>query len=95
MDAWTVIPWLAPQSDVVPAPVPALDELGAVAAEAVSSSASQREIWFMQILPLMEAMVLSAAAQALKNLPDDWYRQSSYARWLHGLLVHEGLCPPD
>lgn len=93
VDAWTVIPWLAPQSDVVPAPVPALDELGAVAAEAVSSFAPQREVWFRQILPLMEAMVLSAAAQALKNLPDNWYRQSSYARWLHGLLVHEGLCP--
>ena len=93
VDAWTVIPWLAPPSDVVPAPVPALDELGAVAAEAVSSSAPQREVWFRQILPLMEAMVLSAAVQALKNLPDNWYRQSSYARWLHGLLVHEGLCP--
>lgn len=99
VEAWSIRPWLTPLPDHEPAALPPLEILSGRAAEAASSAASsrrvQREIWFKQVLPLMEAMTLSAAVQAFQAVAvktsGKWNPPDPYARWLHGLLRDEGL----
>lgn len=96
VEAWRIRPWLTPLPDDEPAAIPPLEILSGRAAEAASSRRAQREIWFKQVLPLMEAMALSAAVQAfqamaVKNSPEKRHPSDPYARWLLGLLRDEGL----
>ncbi len=91
VDAWMVRPWLAPLPESSPANIPSLEKLAKVAEEALSSGRPQREVWFKKILPLMEAMVLSAAARELKETPLRKESSSPYTRWLYELLRDEGL----
>ncbi|WP_277424687.1 type I polyketide synthase [Desulfovibrio sp. ZJ369] len=93
VDAWTIRPWLSPLATRIPAPLPPLEELCAVAAKALAGCAPQREVWFKQILPLMEAMTLSAAAHCLKEPPDNGLQSAACEGWLRDLLDREGLLP--
>lgn len=96
VEAWSIRPWLTPLPDESePAAIPPLEDLIAVATEAAPSRNVQRGIWFKQILPLMEAMVLSASARAFQaiaaeGLSDSVQLSGPYARWLQCLLRDEG-----
>lgn len=97
VDAWNIRPWLTPLPDGhESSAIPSLGVLADLAADAASSHKRQREVWFRQVLPLMEAMVLSAAAQAFQAVaaedsPGRPNPSSSYVRWLQCLLRDEGL----
>ncbi|MBQ3059742.1 MAG: SDR family NAD(P)-dependent oxidoreductase [Desulfovibrio sp.] len=97
VQAWKIRPWLMPHpAELTASPLPELDELLQSAADANAGHAHEREIWFRQVLPLMEGMVLSAALQACHSLAAEnphWYESLStpYGRWLCGLLRAEGL----
>lgn len=96
VEAWSIRPWFTPlpdQSEL--AAIPPLEDLIAVATEAAPSRNVRRGIWFKQILPLMEAMVLSASARAFQaiateDLSDSVQLSGPYARWLQCLLRDEG-----
>lgn len=92
VNAWQIRPWLAPLSDTAPAAIPPLEKLAAVAGDAVAAETPQREVWFREILPLMEAMVLSAGVEAFRAVPDAFHATGhACVRWLHDLLCREGL----
>ncbi len=93
-ESWNICPWLVPMQDNESAPIPSLDALSEIAAQSTVPS-PQREVWYKQILPLMEAMTLSAAVRAFQTLTDSSLPESCqttpYFRWLHGLLRNEGV----
>lgn len=99
VEAWSIRPWFTPLSDESePAAIPPLEDLIAVATESASSRKEQRGIWFKQILPLMEAMVLSASVRAFQaiaaeGLSDSVQLSGPYGRWLQCLLRDEGQLP--
>ena len=97
VQAWAIRPWLMPHpAEESASSLPELDALLQSAANANIANAAEREIWFRQVLPLMEGMVLSATLHACRTLAADnphWYGDmtSPYARWLCNLLRGEGL----
>lgn len=96
VQAWSIRPRLAPLHDDAPSPVPPLEVLSDIASQTAASIHAEREIWFKQILPLMEAVTLSAAAQAFQsvteeNAPGSRHASDQYSRRLHCLLRSEGV----
>jgi acyl transferase domain-containing protein/acyl carrier protein len=99
---WRLLPWLMPHPatdarTALPAPTELTDRARAVLGEI----AAERETWFTQTLPLVEALSLSFAAEAFQVLarrdPAGWRASLSgpFARWLDALAVKEGLLNPD
>ena len=97
VDSWSIRPWLTPLSGECGAsPIPPLERLISLADESSRLNGQEREVWFKQILPLMEATVLSSAFHTVQAITADdpqWKHDlsSPYARWLTGLLRDEGL----
>lgn len=97
VDSWSIRPWLTPLPGGCGAsPIPPLETLISLADEASGINGQERKVWFKQILPLMEAMVLSSAFYAIQTITADAPQKklglsTPYARWLTGLLRDEGL----
>ncbi len=77
--------------------VPRVTEMSGCLSAALVSRAPERERWFRETLPLVEALALAFAYQALRRLvserADDWQAIGSvpHGRWLMQLLEQEGL----
>ncbi len=95
---WQVTPWLKPHPiDGAVARLPAMADLMAQAGAALAKLAPQRHAWFKQTLPLTEALVLSFAYEACRQIagkrPQDWRQVfgTPQGRWLAGLMRREAL----
>lgn len=95
---WRIVPWLKPHSsDGTSTALPATADLVAHADAALAALADQRQTWFRQTLPLMEALVLSFAHEACSQLGrergQDWSQllETPMGRWLAGLMRKESL----
>lgn len=92
VSAWRIQSRLAPLPDAEPPAIPPLENLVAAAESAVATLGPQRTVWFREVLPLMEAAVLSAGVAAFRAVPSAARTpQHPYASWLHDLLCREGL----
>ena len=93
---WQVRPWFRPLPGAGALDfMPSTDILAGVADGAAGSDA-RRGLWYKQVLPACEAMVLTAAASAFRALESDGPDRleslhGPYARWLSHLLREEGL----
>jgi len=81
--------------------LPALSDLAVQARTRLAAINAQRQTWFKETLPLLEALTLSFAYEACRQLahqrPQDWQvlLNTPYGRWLTDLLSHEGLLRQD
>ncbi len=98
VDKWIVSPWLRPHPhDDLYSALSGINDPVEVLRHAFVSLGDQRDVWFRQQLPLIEALVLSFAYEAFRHLqqsdPANWQTRlnTAYARWLAGLLAAEGL----
>lgn len=92
VSAWRLRPRLAPLPDAEPSAIPALESLVTVAESAVAALGPQRTVWFREVLPLMEAMVLSTGVSAFRAEPSATRTpRLACVRWLYDLLCREGL----
>lgn len=98
VDQWTLVPYLNPHPhEQEQSPLTSLCEPVDVLHRAFVGLGQDRENWFKQQLPLIEALTLSFAYEAFCKLaevdPEHWQMQLTgpYARWLTGLLASEGL----
>lgn len=99
---WSITPWLRPHPlDTFQAPqLPSIAMLQD-ATDGLAVYTAQRQAWFKQTLPLTEALVLSFAYEACKQLRqshgDDWQKlfETSYGRWLADLMRQEALLVPS
>lgn len=94
---WHMIPWLNPHpADVLASEWPSVEEIIALLEEPL---APERQAWFKEALPLMEALVVSFAFKAARQLALSKegglerlvHSEDPYARWLTSLLREEGL----
>lgn len=98
---WRMQPWLSPHPLDDDFSYMALPDAVSSARRVLGRLADERQIWFKQILPLSEVLVLSFAYEAFRQLaqqqPHDWFHTFSaglatpHARWLADLLRSEGL----
>ena len=95
--SWKTVPWLSPHpSECLFAQMPATEELAERLKTALADSGHEREKWYAQTLPFLEAMALSYAQEAFRSLLDDrsggWSPPDApYAQWMKRLLLSEGL----
>jgi len=81
--------------------LPTLSDLAVQARTRLAAINAQRQTWFKETLPLLEALTLSFAYEACRQLvhhrPQDWQAllNTPYGRWLSDLLSREGLLRPD
>lgn len=88
---WHIVPWLLPHPAATARPIASVADLAAHLAHGNSSEERQR--WFTETLPLLEALSLSFAFEACRQLqqrqPADWQStlaQTPYGQWLLDLL---------
>lgn len=96
--SWSIIPRLQPHpADDGHGNLPGLADLAVHARARLAEISEQRQIWFKESLPLIEALVLSFAYEACRQLaqqrPADWQHslQTPYGLWLANLLTQEGF----
>lgn len=83
--------------DAASASLPALPAMLDSMRTGLAARAGERLGWFRETLPLVEALTLSFAHQAMLGLalahPDDWRARlaTPHARWMAALLEEEGL----
>lgn len=99
---WSITPCLRPHPlDAVQAPLLPSAALLQHAKDALAAHAAQRQGWFKQTLPLIEALVLSFGYEACEQLRrlrgQDWAQlfETPYGRWLAGLMRREALLVPS
>jgi len=102
---WCMRPWLHPHPMDDNFSHMALPDAHASVRHVLGTLAAERQMWFKQILPLSEVLVLAFAYEAFQQLaqqrPDDWFQTFSsrlatpYARWLADVLRGEGLLRQD
>jgi acyl transferase domain-containing protein/NADPH:quinone reductase-like Zn-dependent oxidoreductase/NADP-dependent 3-hydroxy acid dehydrogenase YdfG/acyl carrier protein len=99
---WRIVPWLRPHPvESMTTVLPAFSDLAAQMRTRLAGIAAERRIWFKETLPLTEALALSFAYEACRQLahrfPSDWQTclDTPYGRWLTDLLNHEGLLRKD
>lgn len=93
---WHVSPWLAPHpADAGASPLPPIDTLQAMTAEALAGVTAQRSAWLKETLPLLEALTLSFGYEACQKLSGrqrlGCMPKTPLGRWLSRLLESEGL----
>ncbi|WP_156802360.1 type I polyketide synthase [Leeia oryzae] len=98
---WHVVPWLTPHPKDGHVTQISIAHSAARAREVFSDLASERQVWFKQILPLSEVLTLSFALEAFHRLakdnPQGWPQvfnsplATPYVRWLAELLRNEGV----
>lgn len=93
---WHVAPWLQPHPAATVRPIASVADLAAHLVDGNSSEERQR--WFTETLPLLEALSLSFAFEACRQLqqrqPADWQAtlaQTPYGQWLLDLLRSQDL----
>lgn len=98
IQSWRIIPWLRLHpADSTTSELPSVDELVAQLNAGRAVNLSERQVWFRETLPLIEAMTLSFAYEACQELaqlnPESWQHtlDTSYGRWLTHLLGKENL----
>ncbi|HNL96265.1 MAG TPA: SDR family NAD(P)-dependent oxidoreductase [Accumulibacter sp.] len=99
---WRIVPWLRPHPvDGLVSAMPPVAELAGQARAALAEEKSQRQTWFKETLPLIEALTLSFVVQAFQELagqqPAGWgeFPATPHGRWLADLLSREGLLRQD
>jgi acyl transferase domain-containing protein len=99
---WRIVPWLRPHpADETHSDLPASSDLAALARSGLADLGTERRTWFKETLPLIEALTLSFAHDACRQLarqyPQDWPAQleTAHGRWLAHLLNREGLLRKD
>jgi acyl transferase domain-containing protein/acyl carrier protein/short-subunit dehydrogenase len=95
---WRVLPWLRPHPmDGLATELPASSDLAVQAQTRLADIDAERETWFKETLPLIEALTLSFAYEACQQLarqhPEDWLvsLETPYGRWVADLLGGESL----
>ena len=93
---WHIAPWLLPHPAAAARPIASVADLAAHLAHGNSSEERQR--WFTETLPLLEALSLSFAFEACRQLqqrqPANWQAtltQTPYGQWLLDLLRSQDL----
>jgi len=93
---WRIAPWLQPNPAAMAQPVAGVADLATHLTHGDSSEERQR--WFTETLPLLEALSLSFAFEACRQLqerqPADWQTtlaQTPYGQWLLNLLRSQDL----
>jgi len=99
---WRVMPWLRPHPvDGLRTTLPSTRELVTQGLASLNSVKPDRQAWFKQTLPLIEALVLSFVHESFRELaernPTDWRKILSgpHTRWMADLLIGEGLLTQD
>lgn len=99
---WCIVPWLRPHPVTgLATELPPLPELAMHARSALARATTERQTWFKETLPLIEALTLSFVFQAFQELlrknPLAWQRSSatSHGRWLADLMSREALLRQD
>jgi NADPH:quinone reductase-like Zn-dependent oxidoreductase/NADP-dependent 3-hydroxy acid dehydrogenase YdfG/acyl carrier protein len=96
---WRIVPWPRPHpADGLTTELPVLSELAGPARTRLAGIDAERRKWFKETLPLIEALTLSFAREACRQLmrqsPRNWQAcldASPHGRWLAELLRREGL----
>lgn len=95
---WRIEPWLRPHpADGLTTELPPVADLAAQARARLADIETERQKWFKETLPLVEALTLSFACEAFRQLandqPHNWQAllTTPQARWLAHLLTQEGL----
>jgi acyl transferase domain-containing protein/NADPH:quinone reductase-like Zn-dependent oxidoreductase/acyl carrier protein len=96
---WRILPGLKPHpAEGLRTVTPAPSDLAARAKTRLAGLGDERNIWFKETLPLIEALTLSLAREACRQLarqrPQDWrdcLDTTPHGRWLASLLGGEGL----
>ena len=103
---WRIAPWLTPHPfDGMRMTMPPLSDFIEQARAQLDRVKHDRHTLFKEILPLTEALTLSFAWQAVRQIqqyrPLDWQQifdgshATAHARWLANLLITEGLLNKD
>ena len=97
---WRSVPWLRPlPAEGLATKLPSSQELVEQIQHDMDGQSEQRRAWFKEALPLFEALVVSFAFEACREITqqeeDALQRLATatdpYTRWLTGLLRQEGL----
>jgi len=97
---WRIVPWLRPHpAEGLVTGLPSTQELADAIRLVMDGQDERRRNWFKEALPLFEALVISFAFEACREIADGsedaLHRLATstdaYARWLTGLLRQEGL----
>lgn len=95
---WQVVPWLRPHPrDDRPAVATLPEQLVEAGWEALADLSEEREKWFRQTLPLLDALALSFVYEAFREVSGTGAAvphsvlASSYGRWMKNLLQQEDL----
>lgn len=95
---WQIVPRLQPHPlEGTGSVIPAIPDLSLALYSRLTNIETSRRQWFKEILPLMEALILSFASEAFQQLSGeettDWQTvlANPYGRWLTNLLNREGL----
>lgn len=98
ISTWQITPWLRPHPvDGMVTELPAISSLAKQVRTRLEPIDAERQAWFKETLPLIEALTLAFAYEAIQKLadqrPEDWQGllAAPYARWLTALLGSEGL----
>jgi len=99
---WRIVPCLSPHpADGLRTELPPLPDLLAALRVQLAAQEPARQKWFKETLPLLEALTLSFAYEAMRELKQarlqDWAAalQTPLGRWLARLLAEEGLLQED
>jgi NADPH:quinone reductase-like Zn-dependent oxidoreductase/NADP-dependent 3-hydroxy acid dehydrogenase YdfG/acyl carrier protein len=99
---WRIVPWLRPHPvDGLTTGLPPVAGLAIQARTRLADVSADRRKWFKETLPLIEALTLSFAYEAFRQLahqrPQNWQESiaTPQARWLAELLGREGLLHRD
>ncbi|HQS99331.1 MAG TPA: SDR family NAD(P)-dependent oxidoreductase [Thiobacillus sp.] len=97
---WHIVPWLQPHpAEARSTTLPAIRDLVEATRLAMAGQVERRRAWFRETLPLFEALVVSFAFEAFRELAQTEQTglqrlvtsADPYTRWLASLLRQEGL----
>ncbi|MDR0238832.1 MAG: SDR family NAD(P)-dependent oxidoreductase [Deltaproteobacteria bacterium] len=99
ISSWKAVSRLSPHPvDCLSTRTPSTNTLAERLKIVFTGNGHEREKWYTQTLPLLEAMALSFALEAFRDLPGDTSSllpNAAYAQWLERLLLNEGLLRVD
>lgn len=97
IDCWTITPWLTPLPEATPAPIPDNETLTRAALAALEPLASERTLWFKEVLPRLEAVAAAGMAEIQDAIGERFPKTGAnpYFTWMGALLRNGGLLPEE